>query len=76
MYEKIEDRAAVFYKKSNFEIGMAMVEWPVANGMLQQGFTALFETIKTFLCNQCEMNEHKYECRDLVVARVLHVVGL
>lgn len=74
LYEKIEERAAVFDKKSNFEIGMATVEWSIQNGMIQQGFTALLETIKTFLCNQYGIGEHDFETRELVVANVLNTV--
>ena len=74
LYQKIEERASVFDKKSNFEIGMATVEWSIQNGMIQQGFTALLETIKTFLCNQYGMGEHDFETRELVVANVLNTV--
>lgn len=74
LYEKIEERAAVFDKKSNFEIGMATVEWSIQNGMIQQGFTALLETIKTFLCNQYGIEEHDYETRECVVANVLNTI--
>lgn len=74
LYEKIEERAAVFDKKSNFEIGMATVEWSIQNGMIQQGFTALLETIKTFLCNQYGIEEHDYETREYVVANVLNTI--
>ena len=74
LYEKIEERAAVFDKKSNFEIGMATVQWSIQNGMIQQGFTALLETIKTFLCNQYGIEEHDYETREYVVANVLNTI--
>lgn len=74
LYEKIEERAAVFDKKSNFEIGVATVEWSIQNGMIQQGFTALLETLKTFLCNQYGIGEHDFETRELVVAKVLNTV--
>ncbi|HAU83975.1 MAG TPA: TIGR02221 family CRISPR-associated protein [Lachnospiraceae bacterium] len=74
LYKKIEERAAVFDKKSNFEIGMATVEWSIQNGMIQQGFTALLETIKTFLCNQYGIREHDFETRELVTAYVLNMV--
>lgn len=74
LYEKIEKRAAVFDKKSNFEIGMATVEWSIQNGMIQQGFTALQETIKTFLCNQYGIGENDFDTRELVVANVLNTI--
>lgn len=76
LYEKIEEKTAIFDKKSNFEIGMATVEWSIENGMIQQGFTALLETMKTFLCNQYGIDEYEYEARDVAVAGTLNVVRL
>lgn len=75
LYVKVEKRAAVFDKETNYDIGMATVEWSIANGMIQQGFTALLETIKTFLCNLYEIDEYEYETRDGVVAKVLNILG-
>jgi len=75
LYEKIEERASIFDKKSNFEIGMATVEWSIQNGMIQQGFTALLETMKTFLCDKYGIDQHLYETRDQVVANILNIVN-
>lgn len=50
------------------------MEWSIQNGMIQQGFTALLETIKTFLCNQYGIAEHDFETRELVVANALNMV--
>ena len=53
----IDQKARPFDKRCNLEIGIETVKWSIENNMTQQGFTALEETIKTYLCNRYELDE-------------------
>ena len=50
LFEKAKENFSIFDKDENYQIGLAVVEWSIKNGMIQQGYTALEESIKTFLC--------------------------
>lgn len=43
--------------KGNLGIGIAAVDWAIKKHMVQQGFTALEETIKTYVCVKCGFDE-------------------
>ena len=53
----IDDKAKIFDVESNLDFGLAAVQWAIDNKSTQQGFTALEETVKTFLCNYYELDE-------------------
>ncbi len=56
----IRDSVAPFDKEDDVEIGRATVKWCRKNQMIQQGFTALEETIVSYVCSKCGA-EHKNE---------------
>lgn len=64
LWEVIDDKINVFDVESNLEIGMASIQWAIDNKRTQQGFTALEETIKTFLCNYYGLDETTKDDRD------------
>ena len=64
LLEKVNEKVRVFDCKSNLEIGLAAVDWDIKNHLVQQGFTALEETIKTYLCNYAGLDESKEIFRD------------
>jgi len=52
---------------SNYKIGLQVVNWSIDNNMIQQGYTALEETIKTFLCNYFGLPDNDEKCRDHII---------
>ena len=58
-------------KKNNYEIGLETVRWSIDNEMIEQGYTALEETIKTFLCYKYDIDERFEETRGWVDAVIL-----
>lgn len=64
LFEVINKKLEIFDTENNQEFGLAAVEWAVENKKTQQGFTALDETIKTFLFNFYGLDELKEEQRD------------
>lgn len=71
LLQLIDKRLEGFHEaKTNFEIGMATVDWCIENHLVQQGFTALEETIKTFLCEKLGVEQDKRFWRESVVKRL------
>lgn len=53
--------------ETNFEIGMATIDWCIDNHMVQQGYTALEETVKTFLCEKIAVPQDEEFWRERIV---------
>ena len=51
LLENIREAAAPFNSDDNVAIGLATVEWCIDKNMVQQGFTALEETIISYVCS-------------------------
>lgn len=56
-----------FDRERNYQIGLAVVEWSIENNMIQQGYTALEETIKTYLCYRYGLDDSMKETRDNII---------
>ena len=56
--------------ETNFQIGMATIDWCIENHMVQQGYTALEETVKTFLCEKIDVPQDEKFWRESVVKRL------
>lgn len=79
LFDKIEEDVKIFDRKcysckgerevylENTATGMAAVEWAIRKGLTQQGFTALEETIKTYLCEAYEIPAEEELTRDSIV---------
>lgn len=65
LFEKAKENYSIFDKEENYQVGLSVVEWSIKNNMVQQGYTALEESIKTFLCWYYGIDEIKQ--RDSVV---------
>lgn len=50
LFNVINKKVEIFRVDTNLELGLAAIQWAVDNKKTQQGFTALEETMKTFLC--------------------------
>jgi hypothetical protein len=70
-YWKTDDTADL----EDYEIGLGVVEWSIQNGMTQQGYTALEETIKTFLCYKFGLDGGNKSSRDEEVGFAITAVG-
>lgn len=71
LLDKIDRKMVKFQSaKTNLQIGMAAVDWCIENHMVQQGYTALDETLKTFLCEKIGVPQDKEFWREKVVKRL------
>lgn len=67
LFEKAKERFEIFDKEKNYQVGFAVTKWCIENNMIQQGYTSLEETIKTFLCNYYGLDEVSEKTRDDMV---------
>lgn len=61
---------------TNLDLGMEAVRWAIEKKKTQQGFTALEETIKTFLCCHYGLNEATEEDRDWISKDICRYLNL
>lgn len=72
LLEKIETQYGQYFnREKNYEIGCGAVEWSIHNNMVQQGYTALEETIKTYLCDKYGIDDKEEETRDGIIGGIL-----
>lgn len=69
----IDESISEFDVETNLEIGLASVKWAIDKKKTQQGFTALEETIKTFLCERYGLND-TMEDRERVAKNICRVI--
>lgn len=63
-----------FDQEKDYEIGLEVVKWSIQNNMTQQGYTALEETVKTFLCDIYGMDNTLEKNRDGVIGTMMNVI--
>lgn len=71
LIEKIDEKLSCFQVEDNLRIGIETIRWSMDNGMLQQGYTALEETIKTFLCQKAGVPDNDKLWREDLVKRLV-----
>lgn len=67
LISKIEESIKLFDEKSTLNTGLATIEWCIKNHLIQQAYTALEETLKTYVCELYGLNTNKYENREDIV---------
>ena len=71
LLDKIERKTEKYKNaKTNLEVGMATIDWCIENHMVQQGYTALDETVKTFLCEKIGVSQEEEFWREMIVKRI------
>lgn len=58
LFDVINDKLKGFDVEDNLAFGFAAIDWAIENKKTQQGFTALDETIKTWLCRRYGLDEY------------------
>lgn len=72
LLEKIGDSYRTYFdKEDNVGVGLGMVEWSIKNNMIQQGYTALEETMTTYLCMHYGIGELTEKTRGQIVGRTI-----
>ena len=68
---KIEDSIEPFGGASALDAGLATIEWSINNHLIQQAYTALEETLKTYICELNGLDENEYENREAIVNKAI-----
>jgi len=64
LFELVQSRTESFNKTDNLSTGIAFIKWCIDNKLVQQGYTALDETIKTYICKINGLDETNYDNRE------------
>lgn len=75
LISKIEDSVEGFSKEDNLKSGIATVKWAIDNKLIQQAYTALDETIKTYVCIKYNLDPENFAHRENVAQTALKVMG-
>lgn len=70
LLEHVTESFKSFDKQKDYEIGCEIIKWCIKNHMIQQGYTSLEETIKTYVCELYELDDVKRENRESLVSLI------
>lgn len=73
--EKVKESIEAFCEESSLKTGLAAIKWSIEKNLIQQAYTIFSETIKTYVCNIYELDEMDYINRELIVGKVLNILG-
>lgn len=88
IFDKIEENVKIFERNyfmvkngrkvclENTSIGMAAVEWAICKNLTQQGFTALEETIKTYICELYEIPAEEELVRENIAGSTVKFMAI
>lgn len=63
-FAPIDDMTETEKRYSSLVFGMQAVKWYIQKGKVQTGFTAIDETMKTYICNRYHLDETSYSNRE------------
>jgi len=75
LMEKIEKRLEIFKGNDNLSVGIASVQWSIENNLIQQAYTALDETIKTYVCEKFGLDSSDVNNREEIAQKALRLKG-
>lgn len=67
LISKIEESVESFDENSTLNTGLATIEWCIKNHLIQQAYTALEETLKTYVCELHGLDANEYKNREDIV---------
>lgn len=73
LMERVEEKLEIFGKNDNLSSGIATVQWSIDNNLIQQAYTALDETMKTYVCMEFDLNSFEYDHREEIVQKSLKI---
>ena len=76
LFERVAQEIEPFVDKDNLGIGLATVEWCIRYDMIQQGYTALEESLITFVCREIGLDDTDKELREEKANKILACLKL
>ena len=75
LLEKTREAYAGLNKEENYRTGIQVTHWCIDHGMTQQGYTALEESVITYVCHKYGVNDTELEMREDVVSWAISGMG-
>lgn len=72
LLDKAKENYQPFDKEQDYMIGCEVIRWSIQSGMTQQGYTALEETVKTYLCYIYDIDNRSEQNRDGKIGAILN----
>lgn len=72
MFDLVKEKIYPFVDKSQLEVGMATVKWCIDYNLYQQGYTALDESLKTYICDFLKIDSTKKYNREDIANAILN----
>lgn len=76
LFMKIKEETKQFEDLDPINNGIETIRWCIKNDLIQQGLTALDETIKTFVCSYYKLNPYEINNREDIVSTALNVYNI
>ena len=76
LFHKVGESIQSFVEKDNLGVGLATVEWCIKYDMIQQGYTALEETLKTYICNIYNIDDSLKKNREEKAGKILACLNI
>ncbi len=75
LMDKIEKRLDIFNGNDDLSVGIASIKWAIENNLIQQAYTALDETIKTYVCIKFGLDPSDFNNRENIAREALRIKG-
>ena len=76
LMEKIDQKVNDLKVDNNLMTGLSVIKWSIDNDMIQQGYTALEETIKTYVCALAEVDDTTEKYRDFFSKNIINKLNI
>ena len=73
LFEKIKDRTCEFSNSDNLKTWLAVIRWCIDNNLTQQAYTALEETVTTYVCKKFNLDETDADIRMNVATPAIRI---
>lgn len=74
LFNMINKNIKNFTSNNNVNIGVETIRWCIKYNLIQQGYTAFEETIKTYLCSKYDLSDISKQDRENIVKRSLNIL--
>ena len=73
LLKKIKERTDLFNESDNLSLGISSTKWYIDNNLIQQAYTALDETMKTYICVRFGLNSSSKDDREEIAQKALKI---
>lgn len=75
LFDKIRNSLSEFNGESNVDVGLATIKWCQRNSLVQNAYTAMDETIKTYVCSKYGLDDRTKKNRENICKAAMVNIG-